>query len=240
MHFSLIRSYQKFNNIKFSLFIVELASLAMTHSDPLKQMTDVKNTPGSSNPQQSGIRSCDHCLWLLETRQEMQESRTCRPPITQIYGDIQKLSKNVMPDIETYLKIINSLYEGESIFTLNDASALRGKIGQVAEAIDILSKRILAIACESGTREESLKKAIRLSCIQLIKEKMLSLPPLPKEEEIRKTQERKRMETELRIATERRQAMEAYERYGLAQASLVEQSLRSGDYAQGVSFYFIL
>ncbi|KAM7346866.1 rabenosyn-5 [Cochliomyia hominivorax] len=209
---------------------LELASLTMQHSEPLKQNTDTN----SSNSQQSGLRSCDHCLWLLETRQEMHESRTCRPPITHIYGDIQKLRKNVMPDIEMYLKIIGSLYEGESIFTLSDASALRGKIGQVAEAIDVLSKRILAIACEAGTREESLKKAIRLSCIQLIKEKMLSLPPLPKEEEIRKIQERKRMETELRIATERRQAMEAYERYGLASASNSEQSsLRSGDYAQG-------
>ncbi|XP_037819904.1 rabenosyn-5 [Lucilia sericata] len=213
---------------------LELASLTMTHSEPLKQTADEKNATSSSNPQQSGIRSCDHCLWLLETRQEMHESRTCRPPITHIYADIQKLRKNVMPDIEMYLKIIASLYEGESIFTLNDASALRGKIGQVAEAIDVLSKRILAISCEPGTREESLKKAIRLSCIQLIKEKMLSLPPLPKEEEIRKIQERKRMEAELRIATERRQAMEAYERYGLAAASSSEStSLKSGDYAQG-------
>lgn len=211
----------------------------MTHSEPLKQIAAAKNTKSSSNSLQSGIRSCGHCIWLLETRQEMHESRTCRPTLTHIYGDIQKLSKNVMPDIETYLKIINSLYEGESIFTLNDASALRGKIGQVAEAIDILSKRILVITCEPGTREESLKKAIRLSCIQLIKDKMLSLPPLPKEEDIRKIQERKRMETELRIATERRQAMEAYERYGLVEELNSEHSLRSGDYAQGVSFIII-
>lgn len=218
------------------MFLVELASLTLTQSESLKQTTDSKNSINSPNPQKSGIRSCDHCLWLLETRQDMHESRTCRPLITHIYADVQKLRKNVIPDIEMYLKVIGSLYEGESIFTLNDASALRGKIGQVAEAIDILSKRILGITCELGTREDSLKKAIRLSCIQLIKEKMLSLPPLPKEEEIRKIQERKRMETELRIATERRQAMEAYERYGLATASNSEQSsLRSGDYAQGVS-----
>lgn len=208
----------------------------MTHTEPLKPNPDSKNTSNTANPQQGGIRSCDHCLWLLEMRQEMHESRTCRPPITIVYADIQKLRKNVMPDIDTYLKIIGSLYEGESIFTINDASVLRGKIGQVAEAIDVLSKRILAISCEPGTREESLKKSIRMSCIQLIKEKMLSLPPLPKEEDIRKIQERKRMEAELRIATERRQALEAYERYGLASAGNSNQSnSQRSDYAQGVS-----
>lgn len=212
---------------------MELASLAMSHSEPLKPSQD--KTTAFANHQQTGLRLCDHCLWLLETRQEMHESRTCRPPVVQIYSDVKQFQKNVLPDIEMYLKIINSLYEGESIFTLNDASALRGKIGQVAEAIDILSKRILALQCEPGSREESLKKSIRLSCIQLIKDKMLSLPPLPKEEEIRQIQDRKRMETEMRIATERRQAMEAYERYELSSASNTEQSLRSGDYAQGVS-----
>ncbi|XP_061396436.1 rabenosyn-5 [Musca vetustissima] len=213
---------------------MELASLTMSQSEPLKMPNEKQTTGGTSTPQQQydAIRSCDHCLWLLETRQEMHESRTCRPPITQIYADIQQLKKKVMPDIEMYLKIVNSLYEGESIFTLNDASALRGKIGQIAEAIDILSKRILALPCEPGTREESLKKSIRLSCIQLIKENMLSLPPLPKEDEIRQIQERKRMETEMRIATERRLAMEAYERYGLADSN-ADQSIRSEDYAQG-------
>ncbi|XP_013119063.2 rabenosyn-5 [Stomoxys calcitrans] len=222
----------KFLSIEVAL---ELASLTMAHSESLKSEND---KTASTNPQQNALRTCDHCLWLLETRQEMHESRTSRPPIIQIYNDIQQLRKNVKPDIEMYLKIINSLYDGESIFTLNDASALRGKIGQVAEAIDILSKRILAIPCEPGTREESLKKSVRLSCIQLIKENMLALPVLPKEDEIRQIQERKRMETEMRIATERRQAMEAYEKYGL-EAAASGHSLRTDDYAQGMDLHSI-
>ncbi|XP_075158754.1 rabenosyn-5-like [Haematobia irritans] len=217
---------------------LELSSLTMAHNDSLK--SDNEKSTSSTTHQQNAIRTCDHCLWLLETRQEMHESRTSRPLIVQIYSDVQQLRKNVKPDIDMYLKIINSLYEGESIFTLNDASVLRGKIGQVAEAIDILSKRILAIPCEPGTREESLKKSIRLSCIQLIKENMLSLPALPKEEEIRQIQERKRMETEMRIATERRQAMEAYERYGLETASASgDHSIRSNDYSQGMDVHSI-
>ncbi|XP_067627035.1 rabenosyn-5-like, partial [Eurosta solidaginis] len=203
----------KFLSIETAL---QLASLATSQNEAIKHMQSSEDAASSSNAPQQGIRSCDHCLWLLETRQEMHESRNFHPLVSQIYTDIQQLRKDVLPDIEMYLKIIDSLYEGESIFTIPDASALRGKIGQMAEAIDIRSKRILAIHCQQGSREEALKKSIRLSCIQLIKDRMLSLPPLPAEAEIRKIQERKRMEAEQRIETERRQAMEAYERMTLA------------------------
>ncbi|KAM8716974.1 hypothetical protein ACLKA7_003788 [Drosophila subpalustris] len=184
---------------------MQLASLSTTRSEPLQQM---------QHHEDRAIRLCQHCLWLLDTRQDMHESRTCRPLLTQVYEEIRQLQKQVTPDLDMYLKIVNSLYEGESIFTIADAGALRGKIGQVAETIDLRSKRILTIHSEPGSREEALKKAIRLSCVQIIKERMLSLPPLPDEAHIHKIQERKRMETEQRILTEQRMAMEAYERYG--------------------------
>ncbi|XP_004529703.1 rabenosyn-5 [Ceratitis capitata] len=219
----------KFLSIDMAL---ELASLATSQSEASKQTSaDAKN----STPQHQSIRCCDHCLRLLEARQEMHQSRTYRPLVSQIYADIQQLRKDVMPDIEMYLKIVNSLYEGESIFTIADASALRGKIGQIAEAIDLRSKRILAITCQQGSREEALKKSIRLSCIQLIKDKMLSIPPLPAEEDIRKIQDRKRMEAEQRIETERRHAMEAYERQALANNAGGIQNTFSNDsdYAYG-------
>ncbi|XP_054727201.1 rabenosyn-5 [Anastrepha obliqua] len=213
---------------------LQLASLAMSQSETIKQ-TQGAAEANASNPHRNSIRSCDHCLWLLEARQEMHESRTYRPLVSQIYADIQQLRKDVLPDIEMYLKIVGSLYEGESIFTLADASALRGKIGQVAEAIDLRSKRILALPCQQGSREEALKKSIRLSCIQLIKDKMLSIPPLPAEEDIRKIQDRKRMEAEQRIETERRQAMEAYERQALASnVSGIQNRTNNGtNYAYG-------
>ncbi|XP_017485044.1 PREDICTED: rabenosyn-5 [Rhagoletis zephyria] len=221
----------KFLSIENAL---QLASLAMSQSDAAKQLQNSVNS-NSSNPQQTAIRCCDHCLWLLETRQEMHESRTYHPLVSQVYTDIQQLRKDVLPDIEMYLKIVSSLYEGESIFTIADASALRVKIGQVAEAIDLRSKRILALPCQQGSREEALKKSIRLSCIQLIKDKMLSIPPLPAEEEIRKIQDRKRMEAEQRIETERRLAMEAYERQALANNTndFQNKANNDGDYAYG-------
>ncbi|SPP82247.1 rabenosyn-5 [Drosophila guanche] len=203
---------------------LQLASLSTSRSEPMQHM----------HQGDSAIRLCEHCLWLLDTRRDMHESRTCRPLLVQVYEQIRQLQKDVTPDLDMYLKIINSLHEGETIFTIADASALRGKIGQVAEAMDMRSKRILAIYCEPGSREESLKKAIRLSCIQAIKERMLSLPPLPNEAHIQQIQERKRMETEQRILTEQRMAMEAYERYGLGATTIQSGGgLESGTFAQG-------
>lgn len=203
---------------------MQLASLSTNRSEPLQQM---------QHHEDRAIRLCQHCLWLLDTRQDMHESRTCRPLLAQVYEEIRKLQKQVSPDLDMYLKIVNSLHEGESIFTIADAGALRAKIGQVAETIDLRSKRILTIHSEPGSREEALKKAIRLSCVQVIKERMLSLPPLPDEALIQQIQERKRMETEQRILTEQRMAMEAYERYGSANQTGVSMANRS--FAQGVS-----
>ncbi|KAH8376909.1 hypothetical protein KR093_002069 [Drosophila rubida] len=201
---------------------MQLASLSSTRSEPLQQLL---------HHEDRAIRLCQHCLWLLDTRQDMHESRTCRPLLAKVYDEIRQLQKQVAPDLDMYVKIINSLLDGESIFTIADAGALRGKIGQVAETIDLRSKRILTIHSEPGSREEALKKAIRLSCVQVIKERMLSLPPLPDEALIKQIQERKRMETEQRILTEQRMAMEAYERYGAA--NQVGVSTENRNFAQG-------
>ncbi|XP_017838683.2 rabenosyn-5 [Drosophila busckii] len=203
---------------------MQLASLSASRSEPLHQLQQHEDR---------AIRLCQHCLWLLDTRQDMQESRTCRPLLAQVYEQIRQLQQDVTPDLEMYQKIVNSLHEGETIFTLADAGALRGKIGQVAEQIDLRSKRILTIHSEPGSREEALKKAIRLSCVQAIKERMLSLPPLPDEALIRQIQERKRMETEQRILTEQRMAMEAYERAGHTVGPSTNADQSSGSFAQG-------
>lgn len=182
-------------------------------STPGNQQKEQEKT--KDNEQDNCFRICEHCLRLLESRVEMQDSRTYRPPITLYYEKIRELRQEISPDIPMYSKMVNSLYEGNSIFTITDASALRGKIGRVAEHIDNISKAILALQFQPGCREEALKKAVRLACVQYIKEELLSLPPLPVEDEIKKLQEKRRRETEQRIERERRLALEAYEKYEL-------------------------
>ncbi|XP_055524232.1 rabenosyn-5 [Wyeomyia smithii] len=167
----------------------------------------------SKDRDSSGFRVCEHCLHLLMNRKEMQDSRSDRRVITKLYEKLLQEKKDIEPDIPMYSKIIYSLYEGDAIYRLSDASALREKIGRAAERIDNISKAILAISFVQGSREEALKKSIRLSCISYIKEQMLSIPPLPLEEEIKKIQQRKKQETARRIERERRLALEAYEKH---------------------------
>lgn len=165
----------------------------------------------------------------------MQDSQTYRPPITLYYEKINQLKHDIAPDTSTYRRIIASLYDGDSIFTLADATALRAKIGHVAEKIDAYSKAILTLECAKGSREEALKKSVRLACIQYIKDEMLSLDPLPLESEIHELQAKRKRETEQRIERERRINMERWEQANEAKSDFHESSTNTGsNFASGV------
>ena len=178
---------------------------------------------------EDSIRLCSHCLHLLEVRKEMQDSRAARPTITNLYENIETIKKEVWPDLSMYEKIITSLYVGDSVYTLGDAGALREKIGRAAEVLDELSKKILSQKSAKGSREEALQKSIRLAAIKFIKEYMLSLPPIPLEEEIKKIQQKRLMEVSQKIERDRRLANEAFERYDLSgNAGFPATSSKSG------------
>lgn len=146
----------------------------------------------------------------------MQDGRASRPVITHLHDRIEAVKKDVGPDLLMYDKIIHSLYDGDSVYTLLDAGALRGKIGHSAEIIDELSKKVLSQKSAKGSREEALQKSIRLAAIKFIKENMLTLPPIPLEEEIKKIQDKRVMELNQKIERDRRLAQEAFERYDLS------------------------
>lgn len=170
----------------------------------------------------------------------MQDSQLYRPPISAYYEKIVQLKKDIAPDLVMYSKMITSLYDGDSIFTLADASALRGKIGLVAEKIDAFSKAILSLECAHGSREESLKKSVRLACIKYIKDEMLALEALPQETEIMALQHKRKLETLQKIEMERRLAMQAMERAdGAGNIREMDGAVSRGKAASGVSFLCI-
>lgn len=181
------------------------------------------------------LRVCEHCLHLLENRKEAQDSRNTRPQITRLYDRIQELKRDIRPDTASYAKIVAKLFEGDSVFTLQDASVLRARIGRAAETIDSLSKAVVEIQTPQGGREETLKKFVRLACIAYIKAEMLELPQLPQEAELKRIQAERRMQTEMRIETERRLAAEAFERAAMAGAGRVGQSEGTVTASGGVS-----
>lgn len=142
----------------------------------------------------------------------MQDSRTYRPPICMYYDKIEQLKRDVEPDCRMYRKMVASLVDGDTVFTLADAGALKAKIGRCAESMDSYSKAILTLECDRGSQPDRLQRFVRIACVQFIKERMLDLSPLPSADEVEQRQKRRRQEAEQRIERERRLAMEQWER----------------------------
>uniref|UniRef100_A0A182QL00 FYVE-type domain-containing protein n=1 Tax=Anopheles farauti TaxID=69004 RepID=A0A182QL00_9DIPT len=198
--------------------IVQPNPISPNDTAALQQQQQKQYEP-NADVETKSFRVCEHCLHLLLNRMEMQDSRRDRPAITRLYDRLRQERTDIEPHIPMYHRILDSLYEGDVIFRLSDASALRERIGRSAERLDTISKAILGLAFATGSREEALKKALRLACIAYIKERMLAIPPLPVEEEIKRIQQRKREETARRLERERLLALEAYERYELNQVA---------------------
>uniref|UniRef100_A0A182LZ36 FYVE-type domain-containing protein n=1 Tax=Anopheles culicifacies TaxID=139723 RepID=A0A182LZ36_9DIPT len=178
--------------------------------------------PGAPVNESSHFRVCEHCMRLLMIRMETQDWKRERPLVKQFYETLRKERTDIEPHIGMYRRILDSLYEGDVIYRLSDASTLREKIGRSAEKLDNVSKSLQTLRATVGSREDALKKAIRLGCISYIKERMLSIPPLPVEEEIKRIQHRKRQDTERRLERERQLALEAFERLELQSGGSVD------------------
>ena len=69
------------------------------------------------------------------------------------------------------------------------------------------------IKVQKGSREESLQKSIRIGSIKFIKENMLTIAPIPLEEEIKRIQQLRIQELSMKIERDRRLAQEAFERF---------------------------
>lgn len=188
----------------------------MSIINPAHETTKQNDTDVILKEPEDSIRLCEHCLHLLEIRKEMQDSRLLKPIITTLYERIERIKKEVEPDIVMYEKMILSLYRGDSVYTIADAGALRGKIGTFAESMDDLSKKALTLKCGKGSQQEALQKSIRMGAIKFIKENMLTLPQIPVEEEIKRIQHERILELNQKIERDRRLAQEAFDKYELS------------------------
>lgn len=188
----------------------------MSIINPAHETTKQNDTDVILKEPEDSIRLCEHCLHLLEIRKEMQDSRLLKPIITTLYERIERIKKEVEPDIVMYEKMILSLYRGDSVYTIADAGALRGKIGTFAESMDDLSKKALTLKCGKGSQQEALQKSIRMGAIKFIKENMLTLAQIPVEEEIKRIQHERILELNQKIERDRRLAQEAFDKYELS------------------------
>uniref|UniRef100_A0A1B6LIM6 FYVE-type domain-containing protein n=1 Tax=Graphocephala atropunctata TaxID=36148 RepID=A0A1B6LIM6_9HEMI len=173
----------------------------------------------NSNEAALTIRICEICLGLLESSQHQKSTYATKHIINQFYERLSEYRKQADNNLEMFLKMSNSLSNGESTYNLNDAQMLRIKIIHLAESIDSLSGKIAVLGSKDTENPPqgqalALKKAIRAATIAYLKTKLLTLPVLPTEEQLNSIREKRRQE---------------------ALARLQEEKLREAQYNQGFS-----
>lgn len=77
-----------------------------------------------------------------------------------------EITKSYLPFIP---QMCQSLFVGETTYNLSDVNAMRGRIGKLAEGIDLLSKQIAAFPADPGSRHAKLQNAIRQAAAHYIK-----------------------------------------------------------------------
>ncbi|XP_026747650.1 rabenosyn-5 [Trichoplusia ni] len=166
------------------------------------------SAPRSSQPdhdisERNGLRLCEHCFNLIELRKQVQESRNAKTVLVTAYEQMRSLMDQARPDVAMYEKMCQSLFDGETTYNLTDVNKMRGRIGKLAEGIDLLSKQIAAFPAEPGSRQARLQTAIRHAAAHYIKEDLISLRKLPTEAQIEEVRQQRYERAEKQIQMER-------------------------------------
>ncbi|KAL4707400.1 hypothetical protein ACJJTC_008585 [Scirpophaga incertulas] len=181
-------------------------NVARSIVDP--SVSNTSTEPDQENLEKNGLRLCEHCYNLIELRKQVQESRNAKTVLVTAYEQMRSLMEQARPAVAMYEKMCQSLFDGETTYHLGDVNAMRGKIGKLAEGIDLLSKQIVNFSAEPGTRQARLQTAIRQAAALYIKEDLLSLRKLPTEAQIEEVRRQRYERAERQIQLERRR-MEA-------------------------------
>ncbi|XP_041976863.1 rabenosyn-5 [Aricia agestis] len=162
--------------------------------------------------EKNGLRLCEHCYKLIELRKQVQENRNAKTALMTAYEQMRSLMDQAEPAVAMYEKMCQSLFDGETTYNLSDVNAMRGRIGKLAEGIDLLSKQITLFPCEPGTRHAKLQNAIRQAAAHYIKEDLLSLRKLPTEAQIEEVRRERYEKAQKQVQIERQRAERERER----------------------------
>ncbi|CAH0721973.1 unnamed protein product, partial [Brenthis ino] len=174
-------------------------NIAKTIVDPSAPSTSQAEEVNEKN----GLRLCEHCYNLIELRKQVQENRNAKTTLMTAYEQMRSLMDQAQPAVAMYEKMCQSLFDGETTYNLQDVNAMRGRIGKLAEGIDLLSKQIIALPAEPNTRQAKLQNAIRQAAAQYIKEDLLSLRKLPTEAQIEEVRKQRYERAQKQIQIER-------------------------------------
>lgn len=182
-----------------------------SHFMSLNTARKILDRPVEEIPQghtEQNLRLCIHCISLLEVREEKRESRNAKPIISQFYQRLTEYKQQAEDLRLQYLKMYNSLTNGESIYSLDEAQTVKLKLLKLAENIDALSSKIAVLG--KGTEKPPQGQALRLqnmvraASAVYLKTNLLSLPGLPTEEQFAEAQNKRREAINARIHEEKK------------------------------------
>ncbi|XP_012542286.1 rabenosyn-5 [Monomorium pharaonis] len=189
---------------------IGLSKLARSPSNgSLNSVLSLVNDSASS---EQHFRICIHCINLLDAREMQKAKQFDKPIVCEFYEKMREYMSEASQHLTMYNKMWESLKEGETTYSLEDAQSLRVKLAKLGENIDITSKRILVLGVKKNTenlmqealgQELRLYQMVRTSAMIFLKEELLTLQPLPSVEEYTALQEERQKRIEARIAYER-------------------------------------
>ncbi|XP_047475313.1 rabenosyn-5-like [Penaeus chinensis] len=171
------------------------------------------------------FRICRHCMMRLQARDNQVEQRTSKPTLSLYYEKLMEYRSLLERLLPQYIQMAESLNAGETTYNLQDAEELRMKILKTGDNLNSMTQKIRNLGIGSqdvpdgaasstplGSRQELLQKRIFSTSSGFLKDNILSLPKLPTFQELKETQERRRLEAEARLAAEKEAMRQAEER----------------------------
>ncbi|VVC88863.1 unnamed protein product [Leptidea sinapis] len=185
-------------------------------------------TPDHEVTEKNGLRLCEHCYMLIDLRKQVQDSRNAKTALMTAYEQMRSLMEQASPAVAMYEKMCQSLFDGESTYNLQDVNAMRGKIGKLAEGIDLLSKQVSLFPANPGTRQARLQNSIRQAAANFIKGDLLSLRKLPTEAQIDEVRRQRYERAQKKVEMER-QAAEKEKEWKEREGSSRDNSVQHDD-----------
>lgn len=141
---------------------------------------------GALNEQEMSdhMRVCNLCLRDLHFRESQMEKRD-PPAYVQQYEFMKEMIEEVKNLVPTYVRVVSSLNNGESVYTHQHGEELRGKCLEIQKNIDLLSKRIAEGADDkpNAAKEQQLRRNIRVSAVHSLQGLIGQMESLPTAEE---------------------------------------------------------
>uniref|UniRef100_A0A1I7YS96 FYVE-type domain-containing protein n=1 Tax=Steinernema glaseri TaxID=37863 RepID=A0A1I7YS96_9BILA len=154
------------------------------------------------------VRMCGNCKGLLDRRDEQMDQATSPPIIVQFYDQLCAMINQVHKLESSYVRMAESLNAGESMYTLENAVELGGKVKSLQSQIDVLSTKIDEFGTKNPNKPPSpselkLQRFVRLNALHVLSDSPVHRVKIPTPEEFEKLKQRLRKKTQEQVENAR-------------------------------------